>query len=109
VNRTTQTLVLHQRTDGKNFTMSMIVDIPEQETWLEYVGFKVPVAKNGLKVTLEFENYLTHDEDTGLPLERPTIYNLFEITVKVRSAPIYPQRVGEFRVFCGFFSNSFFF
>jgi hypothetical protein len=64
--------------------MKMITDVPEADTWVEYVGYKIPVAKNGLKLTVEFEDYLTHNETTGQPLVRPNVYIFFEVTVKVR-------------------------
>jgi hypothetical protein len=82
--RHTHEVTIWERDDGKNFTVKFIVDAPTADTWTKYVGYKVPMSKTGLKITFEFDNYLSHWNGTDIRLSNPSIFATFKTDIKVR-------------------------
>jgi hypothetical protein len=71
--------------DGKNFTFRLFVDVPESDTYVEFLGYKVPLVKSKLKIATEFENY-PRELAAGVPFPSPAVYSNAMIHITVRHA-----------------------
>jgi hypothetical protein len=85
VSRITQESILYNRLDGKKFVFRVHFDSPDAASWVEYCGFKLPLRKNGVKLTVEWDNFLTHNETTNSELPDPVIYTRMVVRAKVRT------------------------
>jgi hypothetical protein len=79
-----QEVVLQQNPyDGKNFTFRMFVDVTDTDTFVEFLGFKVPLTRERLKVSTEFENYPKRSP-IGEVFDRPAVFAHAKIDISVR-------------------------